>query len=104
RPAFPRLAVPPHGEIRRLRRLYAVDRVEHDHPRHDVHGVVAKMAARRIRAPDLERRGPHAFCSSMICFSSAGIGGSGSRRICIEPSDALRVTMLNVANSGFFPG
>ena len=34
--------------------------------------------------------GLHFDCSSMICFSSGGIGCNGSRRSCMRPSGALR--------------
>src|SRR5262249_10727436 len=104
RPALPRLAVPADREIRRLRRLDLVDRVEHDHPGDDVDGVVLEMPAGFVRPPDLERRLGHDCCSSMICFSSAGIGGSGTRARSIEPSALRRVTMLNVPYSATFSG
>jgi hypothetical protein len=60
--ALPGLAVPSHGEIRSLCRLYLVDGVEHDHAGNQRHGVIAKTSTRRpIASPDLERRRAH-FC------------------------------------------
>src|SRR5207247_2098613 len=56
RPASPRLAVPPAGEIARLVRLYPVDRVEDHHPlvqRHAGHRL-----AHREQVPEIERGVP----------------------------------------------
>src|SRR6185436_18947022 len=81
------------------------DGVEDDHPLRDLGRVVVEGAARSIPAPDPERGSlRHHFISSMIAFSSAGIGGLGTRSTRMSPPPSLRTTRLNVPDAGSFSG
>ena len=67
--------------------LDGVDRVEHDHALADLRRVVGQPALAVRAPPDPERRHRHGYLfSSMICCSSAGIGGIGTRVRVIAPS------------------
>ena len=70
RTAFARFAIPATGEVVGLRRLNVMDCIEHDHSFRDAGGVIAKLTAARVAAPDPEGRlllRAH-FISSMTCF------------------------------------
>src|SRR6185436_9596930 len=93
---LPCLAVPAHGEIRRVRRLDSVYDVENDHPFVGRYRVFNERAGRRIAAPDLHADVGHRYSfaleaatgssatlpvglsSPMSGRSSGGISGSGS--------------------------
>src|SRR5262249_35214177 len=95
RSALAGFAVPADGEIVRLLRLDLMHGVEDDHAFRDLGRVVTELAAAAVAAPDPEGRGRrHHFISSMICLSSAGIGGIGTRETSIAPSRPLRTTRL----------
>src|SRR6266851_2272666 len=104
RAALARLAVPPRGKIVRLLRLDLKDGVEDHHPFSDLGGVVFESASLRIATEDSESNGAHHFISAMICFSSGGITGSGSRRTSIRPSAPLRTTMFTLPSASSLSG
>jgi hypothetical protein len=89
------LAVPAAGEIVGRLRLDLVDGVEDHHALADLGGVVLERPALPIATPDA-KGGLHLLCSSTICFNSAGMGGSGSRRRCMAPSGARHTTLFQV--------
>src|SRR5213080_3649283 len=93
RPALARLAVPPHGEVRRLRRLEAVDHVQHHHPLLGLHAIVLELAPRRVAPEDAQREGRHHFLSWKSALSSAGISGRGSRESWSAPSRSRNTTL-----------
>ena len=103
-PAFARFAVPAHGKIARLFRLDLMNGVEHDHPLRYRSFVILESARSPIAAPDLKRSRCHYFISSIICFISSVIGGSGSRVIDMDPSGARLITRLNFAASSLLSG
>ena len=104
RPALARLAVPAHGQIAGLFRLDLMNGVQHDHAFGHRRRVVLEPAGLPVAAPDLKRRRRHYFISSIICFISSVIGGSGSRVSAIDPSGARRITRLNFAASSLLFG
>src|SRR5881628_2030076 len=93
RPALARLAVPPHGEVRRLRRLEAVDHVQDHHPLLGLHAIVLELAPRRVAPEDAQREGRHHFLSWKSALSSAGISGRGSRESWSAPSRSRNTTL-----------
>src|ERR1051325_10770070 len=97
------LAIPAAGEVVGLPCLDFMDGIEHHHAFTYFHGVVFENAALRVTTPDFESGRRH-FISSIICFNSAGISGSGSRVTCIAPSLPLRSTMLTLLKAGFLSG
>src|SRR5215831_10501882 len=103
-PASSRLAVPAHSEIAGLFRLNLMNDIEHDHAGRNFGAVIAILSLAFLSAPDAKRGRRHYFISSMICRSSSGKGGSGSRENCIAPSAPLRTTMLKAPNWLFLSG
>src|SRR5262249_15137461 len=79
RAALAGLAVPAHGEIGGLRRLDAMDHVEHDHAGLGLDPVVLEIAPAGIAAEHLHREGRHYLRSWNSALRSDGISGSGSR-------------------------
>ena len=79
-PHLPAFAVPANGEIARLLRLDLMNGIEHDHPVRYRGRIILKSTGLPIAAPDLKScRLGHYFISSIICFISSVMGGSGSR-------------------------
>src|SRR3989441_1672291 len=93
RPALARLAVPPHGEVRRLRRLEAVGHGQHHHPLLGLHAIVLELAPRRVAPEDAQREGRHHFLSWKSALSSTGISGRGSRESWSAPSRSRNTTL-----------
>src|SRR5438067_1198282 len=104
RPALAGLAVPSHGEIVGLLGLNPVDGIEHHHSGRHFGGIVLKLSSAFFAAPYSERGCGHYFISWMICLSSTGISGMGSRRICISPPGPLRITILHEPNLSSLAG
>src|SRR5205085_5693459 len=104
RAALAGLAVPSYGEIVGLLGLDPVNGVEHHHSGGYFGGIVLKLSRAFCAAPYSERSRGHHFISSMICLSSSGISGMGSRRICISPAGPLRTTILSELNLSSLPG
>ena len=117
RPALAGLAVPPHREVRGLRRLQAVDDVEHDLAFVDLDGEVLEVAVGAVTAPHLETcvvahqafpSGRIASSSSVMYLlsssrsnnesSSGGITGSGCFSTA-TPSPSGRQTRLTLRHS-----
>ena len=66
RAALARFTVPTNGQIVGLLGLDLMDGVQHDHPLGELGRVLFELPARGVAAPDLQRRGRHQPCSSMI--------------------------------------
>ena len=93
RSALARFAVPAHGKITGLLRLNLMDGIKHDHAFCNRRRVFLEFARSAVAAPDLKRCGSaHPFISSMICFMSSVMGGSGSRRKLMDPSASRLIT------------
>src|SRR5439155_26668419 len=91
--AFPRLTVPADGEVGGVLRLDLVHRVQDHHALGGFGGVVAEGTLAPLAPPDGESRGSHLISSTILCNSS-GIGGIGSLRSSILPSDPFCTTRL----------
>src|SRR5262245_29574572 len=94
RAALPCLAVPPNRKITGLFRLDLMNRVEDDHSRGNLGGVVLKFTLALLSPPDAKRCRRHYFISSITCRRSSRMTAIGSRVSCTSPSAPLRATIL----------
>ena len=110
--ALARLAVPAASEVAGLRRLDAVDRVEHDHPGDDLGGVVAKCAVWRLRLRQtlkLPGVGRWQLVVIVLLFDDLlqfrrHLGNRHAPQLHRRRPARLRTAMLIVANSAAFSG
>src|SRR5438552_14954061 len=93
RAALAGLAVPAHREVAGLRRLDAVDDVEHHHARARLDLVFLEVAPTGVAPEHAHRDGRHHLRSWNSALSSAGISGSGSRLTWTRPSLSRKTTL-----------